>query len=235
VRSKRLEGRIALVTGASRGIGAAVAKRFAEEGAHTSLIARTQGGLEEVDDAIRRSGGQATLCPADLADPNVPDQLAVSIAQRWGKLDILVGNAALLGVLTPTPQIEPRVWDRVMAVNVTANWRLIRACDPLLRASGTGRAMFVTSGAARGRFAYWGAYAASKAALEALVTCWAAEIEKTTVRANIVDPGVVRTGMRADAFPGEDPMSLRTPESITDTFVALGEAGCTRNGEIVRA
>ena len=231
----RLRDRVALITGASRGIGAAVARRFAAEGAHTILVARTQGGLEDLDDAIRAAGGQATLCPVDLGNMDAIDQMAVSVAKRWGKLDVLVGNAAALGVLTPTPQLDPRVWDRVMAVNATANWRLIRAFDPLLRASSAGRAMFVTSGAARGHFAYWAAYAASKAALEALVTCYAAEIDKTKVRANIVDPGIVRTTMRAEAFPGEDPMRLRSPEAITDAFVALAEPGCMRNGEIVRA
>ena len=231
----RLAGRLALVTGASRGIGAAVAKRFAAEGADLILVARTTGGLEETDDEIRRIGGKATLCPLDLADVDAIDQMAISVAKRWGKLDVLVANAAVLGVLTPTQQIEPKVWDQVMAVNVTANWRLLRAFDPLLRASEAGRAMFVTSGAARGRLAYWAAYAASKAALEALVTCYAAEIEKTRVRANIVDPGVVRTGMRADAFPDEDPMDLVPPEAVVETFVALAESGCRSNGEIVRA
>lgn len=231
----RLDGRIALITGASRGIGAAVARRFAAEGAHTVLVARTQGGLEETDDAIRAAGGSATLCPLDLTDPDAIDQMAVSVAQRWGRLDILVGNAGALGVLTPTPQLEPRVWDRVMAVNATANWRLIRAFDLLLRASDAGRAIFVSSGAARGGLAYWAAYAASKAALEALVTCYAAEITRTRVRANVLDPGIVRTGMRAEAFPGEDPMQLRPPEALGDAFVALAEPACTRNGEIVRA
>lgn len=231
----QLAGRLALITGASRGIGAAVARRLAAEGAHTILVARTQGGLEETDDAIRAAGGQSTLCPLDLADMNAIDQMAVSVAKRWGRLDVLVGNAAMLGILTPTPQLDPKVWDRVMAVNVTANWRLIRAFDPLLRASPAGRAMFVTSGAARGRSAYWAAYAASKAALEALVMCYAAEIERTDVRVNIVDPGVARTGMRAQAFPGEDPMRLRPPEALAETFVSLAEPGSQANGEIVRA
>lgn len=231
----RLAGRVALVTGASRGIGAAAARRLAAEGAHCILVARTQGGLEEVDDSIRAAGGQATLCPLDLTEMDAIDQMAVAVAQRWGRLDVLVGNAGILGVLTPTPQIEPKVWDHVMAVNATANWRLIRAFDPLLRASPSGRAIFVSSGAAKGGFAYWAAYAASKAALEALVTCYAAEMAKTGVRVNIIDPGIVRTRMRAEAFPGEDPMRLRPPEALGDLFVELAAADCRRNGEIVRA
>ena len=231
----RLEGRIALVTGASRGIGAAVAKRFAEEGAHLILTARTQGGLEEVDDAIRASGSDegATLLPMDLKDFDAIDQMGQAIHERFGRLDILVGNAGVLGTLSPVGHIEPKDWDEVLAVNLTANWRLIRSCDPLLQASEAGRAIFVTSGVARHVVPYWGGYAVSKAALEMLVGIYAAENAKTNVRANILDPGAARTAMRAKAMPGEDPNTLPTPESITDAFVDLAEVGCTRNGEVV--
>jgi NAD(P)-dependent dehydrogenase (short-subunit alcohol dehydrogenase family) len=231
----RLAGRIALVTGASRGIGAAVAKRYAAEGAHVILAARTVGGLEEVDDAIRARGGAATLVPLDLREPVKIDELGARLFERYGRLDILVGNAGALGVLTPLGHLDPAVWDEVLAVNVTANWRLLRSMDPLLRRSGTGRAIFVTSGVTRGVFPYWGAYAASKAALEALVRTYAAEVGEFGVRANIVDPGVVRTAMRAQAFPGEDPMTLPPPEAITEVFVTLAEPSCRRNGQLVQA
>jgi NAD(P)-dependent dehydrogenase (short-subunit alcohol dehydrogenase family) len=231
----RLAGRIALVTGASRGIGAAVAKRYAAEGAHVVLVARTVGGLEETDDAIRAAGGAATLVPFDLAEGAKIDELGGRLHERFGRLDILVGNAASLGVLTPLAHLDPKAWDQVMAINVTANWRLIRSMDPLLRASGTGRALFVTSGVTRGVFPYWGAYSVSKAALEMLVKTYAAEAAIAGVRANIVDPGVVRTLMRATAMPGEDPATLPPPESITEVFVALASAGEKRNGQIVRA
>ena len=232
----RLSGRIALVTGASRGIGAAVAKRYAAEGAHLVLVARTVGGLEEVDDAIRSAGGQAaTLVPLDLREFDALDRLGASLHERFGRLDVLVGNAALLGGLSPLGHIAPETWAEVMDVNVTANWRLIRSLDPLLRQSNAGRAIFVTSGVTAGAHAYWGAYAVTKAALEMLVKVYGAEIAKTNVRANLVSPGVVRTGMRASAFPGEDPMSLPAPEEITDVFVDLAEPECTRNGEVVSA
>ncbi|MEE8499619.1 MAG: SDR family NAD(P)-dependent oxidoreductase [Kiloniellales bacterium] len=234
--SGRLEGRVALVTGASRGIGMAVARRFAAEGARLVLVARTVGGLEELDDAIRQDGGQgATLVPLDLREFDAIDRLGASLYERHGRLDVLVGNAGVLGTLSPLGHIGPNDWAEVMDINLTANWRLIRSLDPLLRQSDAGRAIFVTSGAAAAPHAYWGAYAVSKAALEMLVTTYAAEIAKTPVRANLLDPGAVRTAMRASAFPGEDPETLPAPEAITDTFVALAEPGCTRNGEVVRA
>ena len=229
--TKRLEGRVALVTGASRGIGAAVAERFAQEGAHVIAVARTVGGLEELDDKIQAAGSSATLVPLDVMDFAGIDQLGGAINERWGKLDILVGNAAILGSLSPMGHIRPDDWDKIMAVNITANFRLIRSMDALLKASDAGRAMFVTSGVAKGGFAYWGGYAASKAALECMVTTYAAELGKTNVKANIVEPGIVRTAMRAAAFPGEDPSTLPEPASITDVFVDLAEPGCTRNGE----
>jgi NAD(P)-dependent dehydrogenase (short-subunit alcohol dehydrogenase family) len=232
--AKRLAGRIALVTGASRGIGAAVAMRFAAEGAHVILVARTVGGLEEVDDAVRAAGGNATLVPLDLADHDRIDPLGPHLLQRFGRLDILVGNAGMLGDLTPLAHLDARRWNQVLAVNVTANWRLIRTLEPLLRLSDAGRAIFVTSGAANLALAYWGAYAASKAALEALVRTWAAELIKTKLRVNLVNPGPIRTAMRAQAFPGEDPAGLRAPEAITDAFVELAAPECTRHGEVVR-
>jgi NAD(P)-dependent dehydrogenase (short-subunit alcohol dehydrogenase family) len=232
----KLDGRIAVVTGASRGIGAAVALRFAEEGAQLVLIARTVGALEELDDAIRAAGGrQPVLVPHDLRDFDGLDRLGASLHERYGKLDILVGNAGILGPLTPVGHIPPDIWQEVMDVNVTANYRLIRSLDPLLRRSDAGRAIFVTSGASSGRTAYWGPYAVSKAALEALVLSYAAEVTKTQVRANLLSPGPIRTAMRAAAFPGENPETLRRPEEIVDLFVDLASAACTKNGEIVEA
>jgi len=231
-----LEGRLAVITGASRGIGAAVARRFAAEGAQLVLIARTVGALEELDDEIRAAGGkQPVLVPHDLRDHDGLDRLGASLNERYGKLDILVGNAGILGPLTPVGHIPPKIWDEVMAVNVTANYRLIRSLDPLLRRSEAGRAIFVTSGAASGRNAYWGPYAVSKAALEALVRSYAAEITKTGVKANLLSPGPIRTAMRAAAFPGEDPETLRPPEAVTDLFVELASPACSRNGEVVEA
>jgi NAD(P)-dependent dehydrogenase (short-subunit alcohol dehydrogenase family) len=234
----RLEGRIALVTGASRGIGAAVAKRYAAEGAHLILVARTQGGLEDVDDAVRAARGDdkgATLVPLDLRDYEAIARLGAAIYERYKRLDVLVGNAGMLGTLSPMGHIDPEEWEAVLAVNVTANWHLIRSCDPLLQQSEAGRAIFVTSGAARSATAYWGAYATSKAALEMMVKIYAAENDRTTVCANLLSPGAVRTRMRAQAMPGEDPMSLPPPEAITERFVELAEAACTRNGEVVTA
>ncbi len=233
--ARRLAGRIALITGASRGIGAAVAVRFAQEGAHVVLAARTVGGLEETDDAIRAAGGGATLVPVDLRDFIKIDELAAAIFDRWGRLDILVGNAAELGVFSPLGHIDPATWAEVIDLNLTANWRLIRAMDPLLRAAPAGRAIFVTAGVARGVFPYWGPYAVGKAGLEMLVRLYAGEIAKTRVRANLVDPGIVRTRLRARAFPGEDPSRLPPPQSVAGAFLALALPQCSRNGEIVMA
>lgn len=232
----RLTGRVALVTGASRGIGAAVAKRFAEEGAHLVLTARTTGALEEIDDEIQAITGEpATLVPLDLTDFDAIDQLGAAIFERFKKLDVLVGNAGQLGTLSPLGHITPEIWERVMDVNVTANWRLIRSLDPLLKASDAGRAMFVTSTVGREARAYWGIYAVSKAALEMTALIYAAEVEKTNVRVNLINPGATRTSMRAEAFPGEDPDTLKTPESITEVFLELAETSCSRNGELIVA
>ena len=230
-----LADKIALITGASRGIGAAVAVRFAGEGAHLVLAARTVGGLEEVDDAVRAVGGSATLVPVDLRDFTKIDELAAKLFDRWGRLDILVGNAAEFGVFSPLGHIDPGTWTEVVDLNLTANWRLIRAMDPLLRAAPAGRAIFVTSGVARGVFPYWGAYAVSKAGLEMLVKIYAGEIAKTRVRVNLIDPGIVRTRLRARAFPGEDPGRLPSPKSVADAFLALALPEYTRNGEVVTA
>ncbi len=230
----RLAGRIALITGASRGLGAAIAKRYASEGAQLILLARTVGGLEELDDTIRAAGGRRPLLvPHDLRELDGLDRLGASLHERYGRLDIVVGNAGQLGVLSPVGHIAPQVWDEVMAVNVTANYRLIRSLDPLLRLSSAGRALFVTSGAASHLQAYWSVYAASKAALEALVKCYAAEIAKTSVRANLVSPGAMRTAMRRQAFPGEDPATLPAPDSVTEIFVELADPDCQVNGEVI--
>jgi NAD(P)-dependent dehydrogenase (short-subunit alcohol dehydrogenase family) len=232
-RETPLAGKIALITGASRGIGAAVAERFARAGAHVVLAARTVGGLEEVDDKVRAAGGSATLVPVDLRDFIKIDELAAALFDRYGRLDVLVGNAAEFGVFSPVGHIDPAIWAEVIDLNLTANWRLIRAMDPLLRAAPAGRAIFVTSGVARGVFPYWGPYAVSKAGLEMLVKIYAGEITKTRVRANLIDPGIVRTRLRARAFPGEDPASLPPPESVCDAFLALALPGSTCNGEVI--
>ena len=229
-----LEGRIALITGASRGIGAAVARRFAAEGAQLVLVARTTGGLEEVDDEVRKiSGERATLVPLDLTDYAGIDNLSAALYKRFGRLDALIGNAGELGVLSPMGHIDPETWDRVIAVNLTANWRLIRSCDPLLRCSDAGRAVFVTSTVGHQVRAYWSAYSVSKAALEMMVKIYAAENTETNIRANLLNPGPTRTAMRALAMPGEDPKTVKTSDSITNEFVRLSEPACTLNGETI--
>lgn len=225
-----LEGRIALVTGASRGIGAAVAQRFAREGAHCILAARTVKGLEATDDSIREAGGNATLVPIDLGRPDSIEVLAASVAQRFGRLDVLVGNAAVLTDLTPLAHINPEDWEKTLTVNVTANWQLLRCFDAMLTQSGSGRAIFVSSGVARRVAPYWGAYAVSKAALEAMVKIYAAENSKVGV--NLVDPGAVATRMRAKAYPGEDAAALAQPAAVTDIFVQLASAACRDSGQV---
>ena len=218
---KPLADRIALVTGASRGIGAATALALAKAGAHVVAIARTVGGLEELDDAIRAAGSSATLVPLDLKDYDGIDRLALALNERYRKLDVLVGNAGILGPHSPLGHIEPKAWDEIIAVNVTANWRLIRALEVLLKASDAGRAVFMTSGAASSAKAYWGAYAASKAALNVLARTYAAETVNTRVRVNLFNPGATRTRMRAAAMPGEDPTTLPTVEQVAEKIVAL--------------
>ena len=227
-----LQDRVALITGASRGIGAALALELAKLGAQCVLVARTQGGLEEVDDAIRSAGGKpATLLPFDLqkAEKDI-DMIGPSIVERFGRLDILVHNAGTLNKLTPVAHIEPRDWAEVMAVNLTASWRLIRSCDPPLRASDAGRAVFVTTGRVLRPRAYWGMYGASKAGMEHLVMTWAQEVEGTPLRVNLVDPEIVATKMRATAMPGEDPATIPQPADVAPGIAALCLPSETRNG-----
>ncbi len=228
-----LSGRVALVTGASRGIGRAAAIALAREGAHVVLVARTAGGLEEVDDEVRNAGGTATLVPLDLTDFPALDRLGASIFERWGRLDAFLGNAGVLGALTPLAHLDPKVFQQLLDVNVTANWRLIRSLDPLLRQSDAGRVLFVTSSAARKHTAYWGGYAMSKAALESLALTYAAECDNTKVRVNLLNPGPLRTAMRARAMPGEDPQTLNPPEAAAPIIVDLLSPATTRNGELI--
>ncbi len=229
----RLAGRVALITGASRGLGAAAALAYAAEGAHCVLVARTVGGLEEVDDRIKAIGGAATLVPLDVTDGPGIDRLGQALFDRFGRLDVLLGNAAILGTLSPMGHFEPKVFEQVMAVNVTANWRLIRSMDPLLRRSDAGRAIFVTSGASRRIIPYWGAYATSKAALDMMVGIYAAEVAHTQVKVNLFNPGPIRTFMRREAFPGEDEAQQIPPEAHGESLIRLAMPSCTMNGEWV--
>ncbi|MBI1866692.1 MAG: SDR family NAD(P)-dependent oxidoreductase [Methylocystis sp.] len=220
--SLSLSGRLALVTGASRGVGRAIAMALARDGAHVVALARTQRALEELDDDIIAIGGQATLVPCDLEDVEAIDRLGASLFARWGKLDILIGAAGILGPLSPLAHVDPQQWDEVLAINVTANWRLIRALDLLLLASDAGRCVFITSGAAHRIKPYWGPYAVAKAALEALARTYAAETANTTnIKVMLANPGSLRTAMRARAMPGEDPMTLRTPQDFAPKVVAM--------------
>ncbi len=231
--TRRLEGKVALVTGSGSGIGRATALRFASEGARLILVARTSGALEEVDDEIRSLSGEgAMLVPLDLGQGELIDQLGAALHERFGRLDILVGNAAMLGGLRPVGHYPPDIWEDVIRLNLTANWRLIRSLDPLLRLSDAGRAMFVTSGVTEcePHLPFWAAYTASKAALEALVLTYAAELKRTNFKANIIDPGATATNMRAEAFPGEDPATLAAPDDITDRFVELAESSYSESG-----
>ena len=227
-----LTGRIALLTGASRGIGAATALALARAGAHVVAVARTIGGLEELDDAIRAVGGTATLVPLDLTDTDGIIRLAAALLQRYQRLDVLIGNAGLVGPSSPLDHVQPKDWEEVMAVNVTANWHLIRAMDALLRRSDAGRAVFISSGAAHNMRAYRGPYSVSKAALEALARTYAAETVSTTVRVNLVNPGPTRTRMRAQVMPGEDPMTLPPPEAVAEKIVALCLPDFTETGRL---
>lgn len=229
-----LNKRITLVSGASRGIGRATALRFASEGAHVIAVARTQAGLEELDDEIvSLTGENATLVPADLTDFAVIDRMGASIFERFGRLDVLVGNAGLLPPLTPMAQISPRDWTESIAINLTANWRLLRSLDPLLKMSDAGRAIFLTAAMARTPSPYWGSYAVAKAGLEAMVKTYAAENRKTNICANLIDPGPTRTALRVIAFPGEEPESLKSPEDATGGILELALSSCQKNGELV--
>jgi NAD(P)-dependent dehydrogenase (short-subunit alcohol dehydrogenase family) len=229
----RLDGRIALVTGASRGLGAAVAKRYAAEGAQVILVARSREKLEKIDDQIRQAGGTATLVPLNLREFDQIDQMAVALRQRFGRIDILTSCAAALGNLAPVEHFDVPLWQEVMDVNLTANWRLVRALDPLLHASPSGRAIFTTCIAAREPTPFWGAYGASKAALESMVKIYAQENLHSTLRVNLVDPGPLGTELRFAAFPFEDRTKLKSPDDATDAFVTLAEAGCTHNGTLI--
>jgi NAD(P)-dependent dehydrogenase (short-subunit alcohol dehydrogenase family) len=227
-----LKGRIALVTGASRGIGRALALALAGAGAHVVAVARTTGALEELDDAIKAAGSAATLVPLDVRDSPGIDRLGAALFERFGKLDVFVGNAGVLGRLSPLGHIEPKVWDEVMAVNVTANWRFIRSLDPLLKRSEAGRVVFVTAGAAVKATAYWGPYAVSKAALDALARTYAAETATTPLRVNLLSPGPIRTRMRAKAMPGEDPETLPLPETLAAAAMPLFAADLADTGAV---
>lgn len=233
--TQKLKNKIALITGASRGIGAAIAKRFAQEGAQLILVARSIEDLENVDNEVQRFGPPAVLVPFDLTNLPRIDDLAQSIAERFGQLDILVGNAAILGGLTPITHTLPSTWHQVMATNLHANWHLLKAFEPLLVKAHKARLIFVTSGITTHPTPYWGAYGVSKSALEMMVKTYAAEVKHTAFKVNLVNPGTTRTAMRAEAMPGEDPLSIPVPEDITEVFVRLAEASCPWHGEILYA
>lgn len=227
-----LTGKVVLVTGASRGIGYATAVEAARRGAHVIAVARTVGGLEELDDAIQEVGGSSTLVPFDLRDGDAIDRLGAAIFERWGHLDGLVANAGMLGTLSPVPHLKPDEFDKVFALNVTANYRLLRSLDLLLRQSAAGRAVFVSSSSARSARPFCGLYAASKAALDAMVKSYAGEMNTTNVKTNVFYPGAVRTAMRAKAMPGEDPNILPQPSDIAPKLVDLLSPGVTENGRL---
>jgi NAD(P)-dependent dehydrogenase (short-subunit alcohol dehydrogenase family) len=232
--TKAFSGKIVLVTGASRGIGRAAAIALGREGAHVICVARTVGGLEETDDAIQKAGGTATLVPLNLKDFAAIDRLGASIFERWKKLDAFLGNAGILGVLTPLAQLDPKVFQELLDINVTANWRLIRSLDPLLRQSDAGRVLMVSSAAARRNTPYWGGYAMSKAALEMITFTYAAECNGTQVKVNALDPGPVRTIMRAKAMPGEDPATLPRPDELTPMILEALSPSNEKNGELIK-
>ncbi|WP_420410905.1 SDR family NAD(P)-dependent oxidoreductase [Roseibium sp.] len=230
--TKDFEGRVALVTGASRGIGYQLAKQLAARGAHVIAIARTVGGLEDLDDEIQAAGGQATLVPVDLMDYDALDRLGAAIFERWKKLDILIGNAGMLGVLSPLGHISPKDFEKVMAVNVTANWRLIRSLDPLLRQSDAGRALFLTAVQASTCTAFWGLQSTSKAAIEALARTWANESLQTNMKINLADPGPTRTGLRAKAMPGEPTENLPEPSLVASELLELVKPEVLETGKL---
>jgi NAD(P)-dependent dehydrogenase (short-subunit alcohol dehydrogenase family) len=229
----QLSGQVALVTGASRGIGAAVAKGLAENGAHVILLARTQGALEEVDDAIRAKGGKATLIPLDLAKLDDVDKLGPSIHEKFGRLDIFIGNAAVLGPLSPVHHVLPKEWDKAFTVNVMANVRMVRSLDPLLRAAEAGRVVFTTSGLGEKAMAYWGPYCATKAALNLFAQSYAEETRKTNMRVNLLSPGPVDTVMLKEAFPGGYPGKTKSPDDVVPAYLKLVSPQCKKHGEII--
>ncbi len=232
---QRLKNRIALITGASRGIGAAVAKRFAQEGAQLILVARSLADLESVDNEVQKYGPPAVLVPFDLTDLPRIDDFAKSIAERFGRLDILIGNAAILGGLTPMTHIKSSHWHHIMTANLHANWHLLRAFEPLLMKSEAGRIVFVTSGVAKEPTAYWGVYGVSKAALENMAQAYAEEVKQLALKVNLIDPGAIRTDMCAEWMPGGDPLTLPPAEEITEAFVCLSETACSWHGAILSA
>lgn len=225
--------RIALVTGASRGLGRAIALALAKAGLHVIITGRTTGALEEVDDEIRALGGTATLLRIDIRKGDLIDKLGPTIYERWGKLDVLIANAGLLGPLSPLGHITADTWDDILNINLSANWRLLRTLDPLLHRSDAGRVVFISSGAATGKKAYWGPYAVSKAGLEALAHTYAAEVVNSNIRVNILNPGAIRTLMRAKAFPGEDPQSLPEPADVAPLVVELSAPECAHHDELI--
>src|SRR5437660_8847792 len=227
-----LASRLAVVAAASRGIGYPTARALAKQGAHIGAVARTQGGLEELDDEIRQDGGSATLVPLNLTDFDGIARLGAALHERHGKLDILVGNAGVAGPSSPLGHVDLKPWNDVMAVNVTANFQLIRCMEPLLKRSDAGRAVFITSAASNMAPAYLGPYAASKAALETLVRVWANETASLPLRVNLFSPGPIRTRMRATVFPGEDPMTLDTPEQAAEFIVPMCSPEWTETGKL---
>ena len=229
---KPLSDRIALVTGASRGIGAELALQLAQAGAHVVAVARTVGALEELDDKIIAAGGSATLVPLDIKDMDGIARLALALHERYGRLDVMVGNAGVLGSLSPLGHVEPKDFDNLFAVNVTANWQLIRTMDPLLKASSAGRAVFLTSGLSWRGQAYTGVYAATKAALDALVRTYAAETITTNVKVNAFNPGPTRTKMHASGWPGADQSKLAPPEDVAKAIVPLCLPSCSESGKV---
>lgn len=234
MNEQHLKGRIALVTGASRGIGRATALALAREGAHVLLLAHTAKSLEATDDEIKAEGAKASLIPLNLEDGKLIDALGPTLYERFGKLDIFVGNAGILGGLRPLTHTPSETWKKVLAVNLTANWRLIRTLDPLLRRSDAGRVIFVTSsGVAHTGRAYWAPYSVSKAALETLAKTYANETADSPIKVNIVDPGATATAMRAEAYPGEDPATLQSPEEVADVILRLAMPDYTETGQIV--
>jgi len=227
-----LADKIALVTGATRGIGAATAVALAAAGAHVVAVGRSEGGLQDIDDAIRAVGGTATLVPLDLKDSDGIDRLGRALFERYGRLDVFVANAGVLGPLSPLGHVYPKDWDNAVAVNLTANWRCVRSFDPLLKLSPAGRAVMISSGAAHKARAYWGPYAITKAGLEAMARTWAAESITGNLKVNLFNPGPIRTLMRAKAFPGEDPMSLPPPEAAAAGILPLCLPSFTETGRL---